>query len=76
VTETDTLCEKSILDAIRAEFPSHQFIGEEETAALGHTPELTDQPTWMIDPLDGTTNFVHKFPFVCTCIGLAVKKEV
>jgi inositol-phosphate phosphatase / L-galactose 1-phosphate phosphatase len=64
------------MDAIRAEFPAHRFIGEEETASLGQMPVLTDEPTWMIDPLDGTTNFVHKFPFVCTCIGLAVNKEV
>lgn len=42
----------------------------------GFTSELTDDPTWMVDPVDGTTNFVHRFPFVCVCIGLAIKKEV
>ena len=30
----------------------------------------------MCDPVDGTTNFVHSFPFVCVCIGLAVEKQV
>lgn len=35
-----------------------QFVGEEDCAVSG-TPELTDAPTWMVDPLDGTTNFVH-----------------
>lgn len=35
-----------------------QLIGEETTAAFGVT-ELTDDPTWIVDPLDGTTNFVH-----------------
>lgn len=35
-----------------------QFIGEETSAAFG-TDELTDEPTWIIDPIDGTTNFVH-----------------
>ena len=38
-------------------------------------PELTDEPTWMIDPVDGATNFVHGFPFVCVSIGLCVKKR-
>lgn len=42
----------------------------------GVMPELTDEPTWMIDPVDGTTNFVHGFPFVCVCIGLCVEKKV
>ena len=42
----------------------------------GFTSELTDAPTWMVDPVDGTTNFVHRFPFVCVCIGLAIKKQV
>ena len=36
---------------------------------------LTDNPTWVIDPLDGTTNFVHGFPFVCISIGLVLNKE-
>jgi hypothetical protein len=37
-----------------------QFIGE-ETSATNGTPELTDAPTWIVDPLDGTTNFVHRY---------------
>jgi fructose-1,6-bisphosphatase/inositol monophosphatase family enzyme len=60
----------------RAEFPSHKFIGEEESSSAGVTPELTDQPTWIIDPVDGTTNFVHGFPFVCVCIGVTLRKQV
>ena len=35
------------------------FIGEESVSEVGR-PELTDDPTWMIDPIDGTTNFVHR----------------
>ena len=42
----------------------------------GFTDELTAEPTWMCDPVDGTTNFVHSFPFVCVCIGLAIEKQV
>lgn len=53
-----------------------RFIGEEQTAANGGViPELTDAPTWMVDPVDGTTNFVHGQPMVCTSIGLAVGKR-
>lgn len=37
---------------------------------------LTDSPTWIIDPIDGTTNFVHGLPCVGISIALAVKKEV
>ncbi|XP_056692548.1 uncharacterized protein [Spinacia oleracea] len=51
----------------------NKFIGEETTAAFGAT-ELTDYPTWIVDPLDGTTNFVHGFPFVCVSIGLTIGK--
>jgi len=75
VTETDKACEDLVCGAIKDAFPSHMFIGEEESSASG-TPELTDDPTWFCDPLDGTTNFVHGFPFVCVCVGFAIKKEV
>lgn len=39
-------------------------------------PELTDEPTWIIDPIDGTTNFVHRFPHTCISIALLVKKNI
>ena len=42
----------------------------------GFTSELTAEPTWMVDPVDGTTNFVHRFPFVCVAIGLAINHQV
>ncbi|KAL8249087.1 hypothetical protein R6Q59_005955 [Mikania micrantha] len=73
VTETDKACEDLIFNHLKQRFPSHKFIGEETTAANG-VSELTDEPTWIVDPLDGTTNFVHGFPFVCVCIGLTIKK--
>ncbi|GMH42674.1 hypothetical protein BSKO_10593 [Bryopsis sp. KO-2023] len=76
VTETDKACEKVVFDAIRSNFPEHKFIGEEESAARGTAAPLTDDPTWMVDPLDGTTNFVHRWPFCCVSIALVVNKEV
>lgn len=38
-------------------------------------PELTDVPTWFLDPIDGTTNFIHTFPQTCISVGLTVCKE-
>nr|AIE76435.1 L-galactose-1-phosphate phosphatase [Ziziphus jujuba] len=73
VTETDKACEDLIFNHLKKHFPTHKFIGEETTAANGVT-ELTDEPTWIVDPLDGTTNFVHGFPFVCISIGLTIGK--
>lgn len=52
----------------------HSFIGEESTSE-GAKCELTDSPTWIIDPVDGTLNFVHSFPHSCISIALLVKKE-
>lgn len=52
-----------------------RFIGEETASeSTDQKKELTDQPTWMVDPIDGTTNFVHGFPFSAVSIGLAVNK--
>ncbi|XP_013381381.1 inositol monophosphatase 1 [Lingula anatina] len=75
VTVTDRKVEDMAFTLLREKFPHHSFIGE-ETAAAGVRSELTDNPTWMIDPIDGTTNFVHGFPFVCISIALCVKKQV
>jgi len=38
--------------------------------------DVTDAPTWIVDPIDGTTNFVHRFPFSCVSIGLAINQKV
>ncbi|CAN1337150.1 Inositol monophosphatase [Linum perenne] len=73
VTETDKACEDLVFNHLKEKYPTHKFIGEETTAANGVT-ELTDEPTWIVDPLDGTTNFVHGFPFVCISIGLTIGK--
>ncbi|XP_077364828.1 inositol monophosphatase 1-like [Festucalex cinctus] len=75
VTETDQRVEQLIISSIKAKFPAHSFIGEESVAA-GAPSALTDDPTWIIDPIDGTTNFVHRFPFVSVSIGFTVKKEI
>lgn len=53
-----------------------RFIAEEDTAATKEKPVLTDAPTWIIDPIDGTTNFVHGLPIIGISVGLAINKEV
>lgn len=44
-------------------------------AKEGRLPQLTDDPTWIIDPIDGTTNFVHHFPHTCISLALLVNKK-
>ncbi|XP_044032474.1 inositol monophosphatase 1-like isoform X1 [Siniperca chuatsi] len=75
VTETDQKVEQLIISSIKEKYPTHSFIGEESVAA-GAPSVLTDNPTWIIDPIDGTTNFVHRFPVVSVSIGFTVKKEI
>uniref|UniRef100_A0A665TAB0 Inositol-1-monophosphatase n=1 Tax=Echeneis naucrates TaxID=173247 RepID=A0A665TAB0_ECHNA len=75
VTETDLRVETILKSAIRDKYPVHRFIGEESVAA-GECVELTDSPTWIIDPIDGTANFVHRFPFVAISIAFTVNKQV
>ncbi|CAL8277794.1 unnamed protein product [Lota lota] len=75
VTQTDQKVEKLIIQSVTKKFPTHRFIGEESVAA-GEACVLTDSPTWIIDPVDGTTNFVHGYPFVAVCIGFAVNKQL
>ncbi|KAM4027907.1 inositol monophosphatase 2 [Anomaloglossus baeobatrachus] len=75
VTETDHYVEELIISALREKFPTHRFIGEESTSA-GSKCVLTESPTWIIDPIDGTCNFVHRFPLVAVSIGFAVNREL
>ncbi|KAK5860537.1 hypothetical protein PBY51_022005 [Eleginops maclovinus] len=74
VTETDQRVEKILISAIRDRYPLHRFIGEESVAA-GERVDLSNDPTWIIDPIDGTVNFVHRFPFVAISIAFTAKKQ-
>jgi len=76
VTETDKATEKLLVGGLTAKFPGHKFIGEEDVAENkgNNVGEVTDDPTWIIDPIDGTTNFVHGHPMVCISVGLIIKK--
>lgn len=75
VTEYDRKIEDKLIKRLSAQFPSHKFIAEETAAKEGRLPQLTDDPTWIIDPIDGTTNFVHRFPHTCISVALLVNKQ-
>ncbi|ORY63188.1 inositol monophosphatase [Pseudomassariella vexata] len=68
VTECDKAVETLVSTRLRSKFPSYAFIGE-ETYRPGQ--QLTDTPTFIVDPIDGTTNFVHGFPEACISLGFA-----
>jgi myo-inositol-1(or 4)-monophosphatase len=71
VTEIDLRSEKIILDRIRSAFPDHAILAEEEGASGGDSPFL-----WIIDPLDGTTNYAHGYPAYCVSIALEIEGEL
>jgi myo-inositol-1(or 4)-monophosphatase len=52
-----------------------RFIGEESVAA-GEKCDLTDEPTWIVDPIDGTMNFVHSFPHSCISLAVLYHKDI
>ncbi|MDY6766226.1 MAG: inositol monophosphatase family protein, partial [Candidatus Nanohaloarchaea archaeon] len=70
VTAADREAQQVIVDTIQAEFPDDGFLGEENDLR----PDGEDR-VWVIDPIDGTTNFAHGFPYYCTSIGLTVDGE-
>ncbi|CAH1402408.1 unnamed protein product [Nezara viridula] len=72
VTEYDRKTEELLIKTLSKAFPDHKFIGEETASKT----KLTDEPTWIIDPIDGTTNFVHGIPYCCIAIGLAISREI
>lgn len=74
VTEVDKKVEETLIRGLSERFPTHKFIGEESVAS-GAKCNLTDDPTWIIDPVDGTMNFVHGFPHSCISVGLTIGKE-
>ena len=71
VTIADRESEERIVSAIRAEFPADAFLGEEGGAQAGAAQEAgsAGPRTWIIDPLDGTANFIAGFPFWCVSIA-------
>jgi myo-inositol-1(or 4)-monophosphatase len=72
VTEIDKKSEELVVSIIRKHFPGHDILAEESGTEHGKQSEYR----WIIDPLDGTTNFTHGLPIFCVSIGLERKGEV
>ena len=66
VTDADRAAEQCVIERIRAHFPTHRLLAEER----GRVEKAQSPYLWIIDPLDGTTNFAHGYPAYCVSIGL------
>lgn len=75
VSEADHASQQAIHEYLARRFPDHAFVGEEGDEHKGR-PEPGGPPTWIVDPLDGTTNYVHDCPMYCVSIGLQVAGEL
>jgi myo-inositol-1(or 4)-monophosphatase len=71
VTDVDRACEAMIAEALTQDVPGSQIVGEELTPDLA-----TGDVVWIVDPLDGTTNFLHGYPQYAVSIGCAVRGEL
>jgi myo-inositol-1(or 4)-monophosphatase len=82
VTEVDKGCERMIRNLIATHFPHHAFLGEEgvdpgpEASAKALERAAGAEYLWIVDPIDGTTNYVHGFPFYSVSIALAHHGQV
>ena len=66
VTDADKAAEAIILELIKKEFPADEFLAEES----GESGKKGTNRRWLVDPIDGTTNFAHNYPFFCVSIAL------
>ena len=73
VTEVDHASERVIIETLLTAYPGHGIIAEESGSEHG---AKDSEYVWIIDPLDGTTNFIHGFPVYCVSIALAVRGKV
>ncbi|GAB7080637.1 inositol monophosphatase family protein [Megalodesulfovibrio paquesii] len=78
VTETDLAVEASLKASLKTLYPEAAFLAEESATGLDRSQmlEALAGPCWVIDPLDGTTNFAHRLPFVAISVGLWTGREV
>jgi myo-inositol-1(or 4)-monophosphatase len=73
VTETDTAAEALIIKHLREAFPDHRILAEETHGGDWRAWDEPGPPIWLIDPLDGTVNFAHGFPYVGVSLALLVE---
>lgn len=72
VTEVDKMCEEKIIEVLSNAYPSHNFLGEES----GLKESGKSEYTWIIDPLDGTTNFIHGIAQFAVSIALCKNNQL
>jgi myo-inositol-1(or 4)-monophosphatase len=73
VTVADTEAEAGIIGRIRERYPDHAVLAEESGAS---GPSTREEAKWIIDPLDGTTNFAHQYPFFCVSIAFELAGRI
>jgi len=76
VTEVDHAAEAAIIDILRRAYPEHGFLGEESGHTPGQDARGDAEYQWIIDPLDGTTNFIHGHPIYAVSIALARRGQI
>ncbi|WP_034348428.1 inositol monophosphatase family protein [Noviherbaspirillum massiliense] len=74
VTEIDRAAEQAIIDVLQSAYPDHAILAEESGASANLHDE--NENVWIIDPLDGTTNFIHGFPQYCISIALQQRGQI
>ena len=72
VTEADLAAEELIIERIRSYYPRHAILAEESGASNGSPSATQAEWKWIIDPLDGTTNYAHGYP--CFCVSIALER--
>lgn len=70
VTDADVASQQAIEQLIRIRFPQHEFLGEESTVADRERALASGRPVWVVDPLDGTANYVHRLPGFSVSVAL------
>ncbi|MEJ7577317.1 MAG: inositol monophosphatase family protein [Pyrinomonadaceae bacterium] len=75
VTEADLAAERLIIERIESYYPRHAVLAEESGATVREGAEASEYK-WIVDPLDGTTNYAHGYPCFCVSIGLEHKGKI
>jgi myo-inositol-1(or 4)-monophosphatase len=76
VTDVDIVAQQCIRKVIQEDFPDHGFLGEESSVTEHQQGKQEVRPQWIVDPIDGTVNYIHGLPFYAISIALAVGREI
>jgi myo-inositol-1(or 4)-monophosphatase len=76
VTNVDREAQRIITEAISRTYPEHGFLGEEDDPRIDQANENSSAPLWIIDPIDGTTNFSRQIPHFCVSIACSIKGKI